>query len=638
MARGFLKNIFRGWVICLLSGAVFLFSDVFAAGSGYNVQLTVPNDPILEVKVNTDGTGDTAKASLNVAPASLSSAAFNEKNVTISVSTNNDWGYTLVMNVANTNLVSVEDSSKTIPTLSLRASHPFLSRYTCTSETADTCDFTVNSWGFKIRNATRVAPATEYIGAVNSITINKWTGSTGSNGIANDPTYLSFGSRINAAQAPGTYQTTVAFAATANPDPTPIMQNVTASTLASLLPSNGSMTTAKDSRDSNKYQITNINGTYWMTENLRITHSSGKSAGVISAEGSNFTGGDIQMTSSSGSQFRDYNVSRYYDSGDTTTGVYYNYCSASANTICSNNLNSDAVMDICPAGWRLPTHSDYQAIANVGGTVWNPVAPGWYNTGKYESGVGGYYGATTYNANRSYGLLYYPNGTFNADGAAISRDCGTSIRCVFTMPMQDTSASTLASLMPNDGSTTVLRDLRDNNKYRITNINGTYWMADNLRITGTIPAAGSNFIGADFNISAGGDLTAGDTDTAPRAHYNTADTNSATYGAYYNYCAASAGTVCDSTVQQDATSDICPKGWRLPTYTEITTVRSYYPSRNSARAGYYASSSLRLASSMGFWWSATARNAYNHYRLSNSDIDDSHGSYGFSIGCLYYGS
>lgn len=188
MTRGFLKNVLRGGVVCLLSGAVFLFSEVFADGSGYNVQLTVPNDPILEVKVNTDGTGDTVKASLNVAPASLSSAAFNEKNVTISVSTNNDFGYTLVMNVANRDLTSLENN--TISNLASKTGG-----YTCTPETADTCDFTVNSWGYKINSATRTRAATNYLPVPTSVTLNKWTGTDGSNGIANDPTYLSFGSK-----------------------------------------------------------------------------------------------------------------------------------------------------------------------------------------------------------------------------------------------------------------------------------------------------------------------------------------------------------------------------------------------------------------------------------------------------------
>ena len=137
--------------------------------------------------------------------------------------------------------------------------------------------------------------------------------------------------------------------------------------------------------------------------------------------------------------------------------------------------------------------------------------------------------------------------------------------------MQNVTSTKLAELMPTDGSTTTLPDSRDGNVYNIARIGDIYWMTDNLKIMGTISASESNFTGADFNISAGGDLTAGNTYTEPRAHFNTSDPNSATYGAHYNYCAASAGTVCSQT-KQDATSDICPKGWRLPTQNEALVI------------------------------------------------------------------
>jgi len=37
------------------------------------------------------------------------------------------------------------------------------------------------------------------------------------------------------------------------------------------------------------------------------------------------------------------------------------------------------------------------------------------------------------------------------------------------------------------------------------------------------------------------------------------------YGTLYNYCAISAGTVCESNYTEDDIYDICPAGWRLPT-------------------------------------------------------------------------
>ena len=47
----------------------------------------------------------------------------------------------------------------------------------------------------------------------------------------------------------------------------------------------------------------------------------------------------------------------------------------------------------------------------------------------------------------------------------------------------------------------------------------------------------------------------------PHAYYN----NNTTYGAYYNWETATAGTGTQNLADSDATSSICPKGWRLPT-------------------------------------------------------------------------
>lgn len=64
-------------------------------------------------------------------------------------------------------------------------------------------------------------------------------------------------------------------------------------------------------------------------------------------------------------------------------------------------------------------------------------------------------------------------------------------------------------------------------------------------------------------------------------------------GVYYNYCAASAGTICVSSNSSNASQDICPKNWRLPTggsSGEYNTLYSKYGSSqvgtNSASASY----------------------------------------------------
>lgn len=117
--------------------------------------------------------------------------------------------------------------------------------------------------------------------------------------------------------------------------------------------------------------------------------------------------------------------------------------------------------------------------------------------------------------------------------------------------------------------------------YTVAKINNKYWMTQNLRITGTISAADSNFTGSSINTSAGGDLNSGDAgdETTLRSHRatssdasNTSGASGGPYtidqlGAWYNFCAASAGQVCSDAINQNATQDICPSGWRLPNNT-----------------------------------------------------------------------
>ncbi len=103
-----------------------------------------------------------------------------------------------------------------------------------------------------------------------------------------------------------------------------------------------------DKRDGNDYTVRYINGYCWMTQNLRIT-------GTIKAEDSNFTGYDMLF---------------YWrlDSGSTTTGVWYNYQAATANTISGTSNASVATKDICPAGWHLPSVLEAYSLgfSNVG--------------------------------------------------------------------------------------------------------------------------------------------------------------------------------------------------------------------------------------------------------------------------------
>ena len=199
--------------------------------------------------------------------------------------------------------------------------------------------------------------------------------------------------------------------------------------------------------------------------------------------------------------------------------------------------------------------------------------------------------------------------------------------------MQEVTNAELASLMPNEGDSTTLYDKRDESAYQITKINGAYWMTQNLRIAETITADLSNFTGDDFDPCTG-DLTSGNDYTEPRCHVPTSteidtfNANNGTqytandFGVWYNYAAASAGTITGNTNSTASSEDICPSGWHLPTYDtnggtgtiNSITGSNYVTAFSPVTGGDYGDGSPTNTGS-GYWWSATANGSTNRYRL-----------------------
>ena len=183
-----------------------------------------------------------------------------------------------------------------------------------------------------------------------------------------------------------------------------------------------------------------------------------------------------------------------------------------------------------------------------------------------------------------------------------------------------------------DGNYT-LTDTRDNNSYTVRYINGACWMTQNLRLSG-----GRTLTSADSNVASNwpfpsNSLTSGNSYTEARSLIS----SNTSYGGYYNYCAASAGTVC-SQAKVDTTQDICPKGWRLPTYNEQYGIRSYVSAFSPVNSGRYYNGSLNSTGSNGFWWSATANDSNIQYslRYGSGSLDTSLNNKrsGFSVRCI----
>ncbi len=160
-----------------------------------------------------------------------------------------------------------------------------------------------------------------------------------------------------------------------------------------------------------------------------------------------------------------------------------------------------------------------------------------------------------------------------------------------------------------DNSFIKLKDNRDNTTYTVAKLaDGNVWMLDNLAldlITNGSVLNSTNTNASDTSLGYLLGTTSRDPETDPNGKYATAGVSSTwtsaeqnyysipminknsinitgpaneqwgngshKYGIYYNFCAASAGTYCfgneteQATSTGNATEDICPAGWRLPT-------------------------------------------------------------------------
>ena len=92
-----------------------------------------------------------------------------------------------------------------------------------------------------------------------------------------------------------------------------------------------------------------------------------------------------------------------------------------------------------------------------------------------------------------------------------------------------------------------------------------------------------------------------------------------------------------------ATESICPKGWTLPSNTQIHTIgnntSTYVSNFSPVLGGRYYSSALNDEDNRGFWWSSEASNNARRYRLNyngNTLYSSSDGTRlgGFYIRCI----
>ena len=659
-----------------------------------------------------------SKVSLSVAPViSLSlqdtvavevtptqDGTFRSNTAALSISTNNETGYSLYMATSNgkNTLTSQNPSISNV-----------ISAVNGGEDGVVSAKFDNNTWGYNLsQEAVSDATAYKAVPAANGDTALISTSSP----TEADTYSLTFGTKVDTSLPSGTYSNDVVVSVVANPAyvvPTismmTEMQDVTAEICAAS--AEGETATLIDARDDSDYTVAKINGNCWMTQNLRLAGGT-----TLTTSGSNVTR-SYTLPSSSPSGFNNSTVAKMYNGTSTSYGAYYNYCAASAGTVCNDTTNQDATQDICPKGWRLPTRNEMNGITSYT-SAFSPVLSGRYNNSTLSStGSYGYWWSATANDSNSQYYLSYNGSSLNTSD--VSKRVGFSVRCIRSTPgtltinfdgngstggstaSQQIAAGNTAPLNANgftrngyaftgwntaaDGSGTSYADgadytvtpatgdtsvtlyaqwappiqtftntqcqslasdndyqvfdQRDGNVYTVRYINGACWMTQNLRLSSTTESGGSRVLtSADSNVTSdwefpNNSLTLGNSYTEARSLIS----SNTSYGGYYNYCAASAGTVCSQT-QANASQDICPKGWRLPTRNEMNGITSYTSAFSPVLSGLYSSGSLLSTGSTGRWWSATAGGSgyqyylyYNGSSLSTESYDWFNGN---SVRCI----
>ena len=234
-------------------------------------------------------------------------------------------------------------------------------------------------------------------------------------------------------------------------------------------------------------------------------------------------------------------------------------------------------------------------------------------------------GYTTNTIIKTSGAGTIGNYTYKMGGAQFTVGAGAatiSVTSKVMYPMQNwTGCSSLAV-----GDTEQVYDARDNEVYLVGKLaDSKCWMLDNLRLDLGNETVLNNTIASNTNASAtaldkmknGGGTTS---DQYPTAKINNVawtsssqnyysipmtvssgngwdkDTTVTSYGSgsgkigvYYNFCAASAGSYCYGngtdygTSSGNATEDICPAGWRMPTGGSSGEYQALYANYNTTQ-------------------------------------------------------
>ena len=639
------------------------YSTMYIPGvTDYNVDGDVTLD-VNVAEINAlEITLSTSNLAIDLTP-KIGIPSFDTDTLDILVGTTNITGYTLTMassynGNSTTSLTRTESISSTVPTIDTIGSTITPTDFASTSDTSS-----INKWGYLLSATNLDVNKTVYNPVLSSNTVNSST-----EAVYNDPTTITFGAKVDSDLPAGNYRATLKFMAVSNintysimynagsassdstlanmPSPNPqtgalegggsttiVLSNTTPSRTGysfggwcTMMPAtsgtdpcgsqggtvygaNSDFVMSNSEPDTTLYAIWNI-GQFACTKQYRLQNADGSWGSYVSDTGENVDYGETCTYSKSVANYRTENGAN--NSTATTSGVmtadgitlqlslYRNTYSVTVNK------DSTYITSVSGAGtyrWGETVTIGATASANNEFTSWTQ------NSGTTVT----YTNSTSASSNPAKFTMPTSNVTFTANG-----ESKTYIQD-FTKTMCQTKASS---------ANYTVYDKRDENSYTVRYINGNCWMTQNLRFSGSSIDSTNTNINTSKTIS-WGDLTSGNSYDAARYHNSGNTTN----GYWYNYPGASAMTITDSYNSTEASYDICPKNWHLPSNSLMSGITSYKDAFSPVTGGYYYSGSVRSTGN-GYWWSSTADGAeyryslrYNGSSLSTDDFDRFMGGY-----------
>ena len=578
------------------------------------------------------GTNLVASASLTVdSPTGTFTTSTTNQKATFSISTNNYTGYTLTMKSSGNTTTLSDNNSNTITTISSSTTATNFASSDATGQALN------NKWGYipNYYNATGSNPATNTTNyypaptSTNIATLRTTSSANSADGTSNADDYtIGLGVRADYTSPSGTYTNdTFILEYVVNPTPYTInFSDNTGDASVSGIPGvaySGSVSSSSIILPNTLPTRTGYTFNKWCL-------------GTVSGNGTICTGNTYDAGGA-------YGIDQTIASNNAT--LYATWSLNQYNLVVTSDVNVDSL-----SVKKGSTTGTSTTCTKAGTTFTCPdldygmtyylypefvITHEFGSWSKTDSVVGSALGSST------------DENTFYTVGVGNGAITLTSIPKIYLQDMSFAECKKNVGTNGNPatvGDNVKVYDRRDNNKYTVRYINGQCWMTQNLRIMGTISATDSNFTGPDFNVSEYSLSSSDPTYTSQcgsNDDYNLACakySDSTITGSWYNYYAASAGTVNSNYKWAVSSGDICPANWHLPSGlgttkdTDISrlvgnTVSGWqdptpgFTAFDPVAGGMYTNNGLRDYTGYGNWWTSIERSSNERYMLDYRSTD-----------------